>query len=269
MAEATGAKKEKLLIVAGDGAFGEQVVEKLKGDGYSNVFLIKNGTEGLKGIYDILPHLVLLDITLPGMDGYEILTKKQEEPLLAKIPVFLMSTQGLPINMRNVPAGSVTEFIMAMHADPMDILTKVNRHFGYETKAEGSGGQDDMAGGGKKKKLLWVEDDKLIGTILAKKFIASNFELFHAKNGEEALEILKTTLPDVIAVDLILPGMSGFEILQSINADDRLKKIPKMVLSNLSKPSDIEKAHALGAAKFLVKAATSLDQIVAEVRAMC
>ena len=103
----------------------------------------------------------------------------------------------------------------------------------------------------------------------AQKLVAAGFELFHAKNGEEALEILKTVLPDVIAVDLILPGMSGFDILQKVNMDERLKKIPKMVLSNLSKPSDIEKAHALGATKFLVKAATSLDQIVAEVKGMC
>ena len=256
------------MIIAGDGAFGEQLMNALQKDGYSQVFLMKNGTDGLKGIYDILPHLILLDITLPGMTGYEILAKKQAETLLAKIPLFLMSTQGLPINMRNVPPGSVAEYIMALHADPKDILVKVNRHFDYQMKSDNDSATvtlDEKS----KKKVLWVEDDKLIGTILGKKLVASGFELFHAKNGEEALEILKTVLPDVIAVDLILPGMSGFDILQKVNMDERLKKIPKMVLSNLSKPSDIEKAHALGATKFLVKAATSLDQIVAEVKGMC
>jgi CheY-like chemotaxis protein len=269
MTETKKIKKEKILVIAGDGAFGEKLTDLLKKDGYQEVFLMKNGSEGLKQIYDLLPHLVIMDVTLPGMSGYEILAKKLAEPLLAKIPVFLLSTQGLPIDIRSVPAGAVTEYIMALHADPVEIVTKVNRHFSYESVTSGSLESDAAVERTGKKKLLWVEDDKLIGNILSKKLTASGFELFHAQNGEGALEILKTVMPNVIVVDLILPGMSGFEILQKINADMSFQKIPKMVLSNLSKPSDIEKAHALGATKFLVKAATSLDQIVAEVKAMC
>lgn len=257
-------KKEKILIIEGDGAFGESVADVLKKDGYS-VFLVKNGAEGLKNIMDILPHLILLDVTLPGSDGYEILEKKQAEPMLAKIPVFLMSTQGVPINMRRVPQGSVVDYLMALHANPTDILDKVNRQFGHEASSASAPAKED---GTAKRKLLWVEDDKLIGTILAKKLISSGFDLFHAKNGEEALEALKSSIPDAIVVDLLLPGMSGFEILQKVQADERLKQIPSMVLSNLSKPSDIEKAKLLGAKKFLVKAATSLDQIVEEIKGL-
>ena len=267
MSASDTSKNEKILIVTGDGYFGEQVTAALKADGYKDVFLVKNGTEGLKSIYDILPHLVLLDITLPGTDGYEILAKKQAEKLLAKIPVFLLSTQGVPINMRNVPEGSVSEYIMAFHTDPKAMVEKIDRQFGH------NGGSSlasvEVPGGKLKKKILWVEDDKLIGTILAKKLIDAGFDLSHAKNGEEALGILKQVIPNVIVVDLILPGMSGFDILQAVNADSQLRSVPKMVLSNLSKPSDIEKARILGAQKFLVKAATSLDQIVSELKAMC
>lgn len=269
-------KQEKILIIEGDGAFGEKVVEALKQDGYANAFLVKNGTEGLKSIYDILPHIILLDITLPGMDGYQILAQKQAEQLLAKIPVFLISTQGVPINMRNVPAGAVAEFMMSLHVNPEDIVVKVDRYLGHESSRPGGGSAGPVSastasGGGSadKKKVLWVEDDKLIGTILAKKLITSGFDLYHAKNGEEALETLKTVKPDGIVVDLILPGMSGFDILQRVKMDPGLQHIPSMVLSNLSKPSDIEKAKVLGAKKFLVKAATSLDQIVFEVKELC
>ena len=267
MAATDISKKEKILIITGDGTFGEKVVEALKKDHYENVFLVKNGAEGLKNIYDVLPHLILLDVTLPGADGYEILAKKQAEKMLAKIPVFLLSTQGVPINMRNVSPGSVTEFIIAFHVNPEEVVEKINRQFDYSNRTSQEGAVED--GAAIKKKVLWVEDDKLIGTILAKKLIAAGFDLFHAKNGDEALKTLKTTLPNAIVVDLILPGMSGFDILQAINLDGRLKMVPKMVLSNLSRPSDIEKAKALGAQKFLVKAATSLDQIVFELKAMC
>jgi DNA-binding response OmpR family regulator len=259
-------KQEKILIIESDPNLGRDIVDALTRDGYTNGYLIPTGYEGLKSLYDAIPHLILLDITLSDIDGYEVLAKKQAEPLLAKIPVFLMSAQGVPINMRNVPGGSVKEFLTALHVDPNDIVTKVNAHFGYPAGVVGSPAKPVDTS--PKKKLLWVEDDKLIGTILAKKLVASGFDLTHCKNGEEALAAVKNMVPDMIVVDLLLPGMSGFEILQKMKQDDRLKNVPSMVLSNLSKPSDIEKARVLGAKKFLVKAATSLDQIVAEVKGL-
>ncbi len=253
-------KKEKILIIESDGALGERIADALRREGYT-VFLVKDGLEGMKSILDILPHLVLMDVVLSGTDAYDILEKKQAEPMLAKIPVFLLSTQGVPINMRRVPEGSAVEFMMAINIDPADVIDKVNRQFGHEiSSAPVSSGSATP-----KKKVLWVEDDKLIGTILAKKLVSSGIDLFHAKNGEEALEALKVSIPDVIVLDLILPGMSGFDILQKIRMDERLKKIPVMILSNLSKQSDIERAKLLGAQKFMVKAASSLDQIASEV----
>lgn len=260
-------KKEKILIITGDGGFGEKLVAALKKDGYESVYLIKNGNQSVKSMCDILPHLILLDVTLPGTSGYEVLARKQSESLLAKIPVFLMSVQGVPINIRNVPPGSVAEFILSLYADNPVIVEKVNRHFGHGAGSSDVKGINEV--GLPKKKLLWVEDDRLIGSILSKKLTAAGFELFQAKNGEEALVTLRTVLPDVIVVDLLLPGMDGFEILRAIGGDARLKSVPKMVLSNLSKPSDVEKAKALGASKFLVKVAFSLDQIIAEIKGIC
>jgi DNA-binding response OmpR family regulator len=262
--ETPAAKAEKILIIDGNDGYADQVAEALKKDGYANVVLTKNSADGLKSLYDTLPHLVLLDISSPGLGGYEILNKKQNEPLLAKIPVFLVSTGGTPINMRNVPPGSVAEFVISLHAKPSDVLDKLNKRFGYPMTGQAS----QAPGGQVKKKLLWVEDDKLIGTILGKKLTSSGFDLFHALNGEQAINYLKNNKPDLVAVDLLLPGMSGFDILAAIKADSTLEKVPKMVLSNLSKTADIDKAKSLGANKFLVKASTSLDQIVAEIRDM-
>ena len=257
-------KKEKILIIEGDGALGEDIKNTLIADGFGAI-LVKNGTEGLKTIMNEMPHLIILDVTLPGVDGYEILNKKTNEPLLTKIPVFLVSSQGVPINMSRIPRGSVTEYVISLHIDPKDILRRVNRHFKYDSSTNGaeekSAPSDSM-----KKKILWVEDDKLIGNILEKKLIGSGFNLYHATEGNDALKYLDGNIPDVIILDLLLPGMSGFDILQKIRSDMRLKKIPAIILSNFNKPSDIEKAKILGAQKYLVKAAISLDQIVEEVK---
>ncbi len=254
-------KKDKILIIEGDGAFGEQIADVLSRANYDTM-LVKNGVEGLKAIYDALPRLIILDIEVPGADSYDILEKKNAEPLLKKIPVFLLSTQGMPINMRRVGQGSVAEFVISFKKDPVDILNRVNKFLNHTIGAS----PETMS---VKKKIIWVEDDKLIGTILAKKLVSSGFELNHAKNGEEAMAMLASVTPDAIVLDLLLPGMSGFDILQKIAMDPNLKKIPTMILSNLSKPSDIERAKILGARKFVVKAAASLDQIVAEILELC
>lgn len=256
------AQKEKILILEGDGGFGDKIVQGLAKRGYETI-LVNKGADAFKSIVDNLPHLILLDITLQGADPYDILAKKQAEPMLAKIPLFLLSTQGLPINMRQVPAGSVKEFLMAMQSNPEDVVLKVDHHFGHDAAVPAP------VPAGDKKKVLWVEDDKLIGTILAKKLVASGFDLFHAKSGEEAVESLRQIMPDVIVLDLLLPGMNGFDILQFLKGETRFARVPILILSNLSKQSDMERARLLGARKFLVKAAVSLDQIVAEIWALC
>lgn len=256
--------KEKILVIESNGPYGEQIARALEKENYA-VTLVKNGTEGLKSIYDNLPHLILLDIVLDGADSYEIIEKKQAESMLAKIPLFLLSTEAVPINMHRIPVGVVSEFLVALHVSPEEIARRVNRHFGRAFEAPVSSTAKDS----NKKKVVWVEDDKLIGTILAKKLTTSGLDLFHVKDGEEATAILKSVIPDVIVLDLVLPNMSGFDILQTIKKDSALNKVPVMILTNLSKQSDIERAKMLGAQKFLVKASVSLDEIVREVRALC
>lgn len=84
-------------------------------------------------------------------------------------------------------------------------------------------------------------------------------------SAQGALEAVKTLVPDIIIIDLILPGMNGFDILEALNKFESIKGVPRMVLSNLSKVADIDKAKSLGAIKYLVKASTSLDQVIKEI----
>jgi len=261
----TSSKKEKILIIEGNTALGEKMSKTLKTQGYI-VFLVTTGEEGLKAIYDTLPQLVIVDLLLPDIDGYEILAKKHADVMLSKIPVFLLSTQGSPLNMRKVPEGSVADFIVALDPDPSDIASRLDKYFSHDTDTDEVSSAKNTKSTSKGKKVFWVEDDKLIGSILAKKFISAGFELAHFTNGEEGFSYLKTNTPDIIILDVMLPGMDGFEILQKAHMEDRLKKVPSIILSNLSKASDFEKAKLLGASKYLVKAASSLDQIVEEVR---
>ena len=257
-------KKEKILIIEGDSTFGEALSSSLSNLGYV-VSLYKNGDDGVKAIFDILPHLILVDVVLSGKNGYEILKMIQAEPMLKSIPLFLLSTQGVPVNIGQVPAGSVKEYILAFHSDTKEVVDKINAYFHHE--AGNTNSISDTSPN--MKKILWVEDDRLISNILSKKLVSSSFELIHAKNGEEAFNSLTKSRPNVIVLDLLLPGISGFDILKGIKDDPKYKDIPVMILSNLSKQSDMERAKILGAKKFIVKASSSLDQIAGEIAILC
>lgn len=116
------------------------------------------------------------------------------------------------------------------------------------------------------KKVLAVEDDLFLKELLAGKLSEDEFNVFYASNGDEALSLAATEIPDVVLLDILLPGMSGYEVLEKLKADDTTKHIPVLILSNFGQPEDIEKGKALGAVDFLVKANNSLDAIVARVR---
>ena len=116
------------------------------------------------------------------------------------------------------------------------------------------------------KKILWVEDDVFLSGLIGQRFGGLGAVLFGANNGKEALEIAKMEKPDVILLDILLPGIGGFEILKELKDSSETKDIPVIILSNLSQKSDIEKGKELGAVSFLVKATVDLDEIVNEVK---
>jgi len=113
------------------------------------------------------------------------------------------------------------------------------------------------------KKILLVEDDNFLSELLLKKLADSNAIVDRAADGEEAIKKV-TSNPkfDLILLDLMLPKIGGFEVMEAINADPKVKGTPIIILSNLGQKNDVEKGVSLGAKKFLVKAILSLDEIV-------
>lgn len=115
------------------------------------------------------------------------------------------------------------------------------------------------------KKILFVEDEpglqKAVGEVLTQE----GYEVLTAADGEEGLSKAKEQ-PDLVLLDLILPKKDGFEVLKEMKADDKMKDIPVIVLTNLEGTGDVEKALELGATTYLVKANYELDDVVAKVK---
>lgn len=115
-------------------------------------------------------------------------------------------------------------------------------------------------------KILIVEDDKDILWIWKEGFKAKNHTIKTAEDGEEALMVAKSFIPDIILLDLILPKKDGMSVLAELKADQNLKSIPVIVLSNLSGDENIKKALTAGAVDYFVKSQHPVYEIIEKVQ---
>ncbi len=116
-----------------------------------------------------------------------------------------------------------------------------------------------------KKHILLVEDDETLGSTLMKKLLEGGYSATWEKNGEDGLRRLKLLHPDLLLLDLALPGLRGEDILEVAQKDDDLKNIPVVVISNSGVQADIETMKARGVKDYLVKADFHPGDIVARV----
>ena len=114
-------------------------------------------------------------------------------------------------------------------------------------------------------KVLIIEDDKFLRELINKKLQLENFETILAVDGEIGLELIEKECPDIVLLDLILPGINGFEVLAKIKESEKFKEIPVLILSNLGQKDDIEKGMELGAVDYLVKAHFTPSEIIEKI----
>ncbi len=115
--------------------------------------------------------------------------------------------------------------------------------------------------------LFIAEDDPLMGRMYERAFRLNGHELKMAFDGAEALETLShmEPLPTVIILDVMMPKISGYDVLRSIKQNEKLKKIPVILLTNLAGQEDAEKGLQLGAVLYLIKSQYSPKEVVAKV----
>lgn len=117
----------------------------------------------------------------------------------------------------------------------------------------------------KKGNLLVVEDDKFISAIYAKKLAMEGYDVRLAENGDEALSMMRERKPDLVLLDIIMPVKDGLETLRDMRADERLRDIKVVILSNLSEDKELSQMRELGVIDYLVKANISIVDLSAKV----
>lgn len=117
-------------------------------------------------------------------------------------------------------------------------------------------------------RILIVEDDKFLRELISQKLAKEGYDITEAVDGEEGAKMAKEVKPDLILLDLILPGIDGFEVLSKIKADPLSSSIPVIILSNLGQKEDIERGFKLGATDYMIKAHFTPGEIVDKIRSL-
>jgi len=115
------------------------------------------------------------------------------------------------------------------------------------------------------KKILIVEDEEIMIDLLQRKLTREGYEVSVTRDGDEGLKTMREVKPDLILLDIIMPKMGGFEVMEEMNKDPELKKIPIIIVSNSGQPVELDNAQKLGAKDWLIKTEFDPQEVIEKV----
>jgi CheY-like chemotaxis protein len=207
------APKGRVLIVDDDEAVHAVLTNMLTREGYSTR-IARNGKEGLRLAREYHPDIVVLDILMPGEDGWSVLSQLKAAPGMTEIPIILLTM----LENKDMGFALGAADYLTKPIDAQKLLPVIERH--RTPRRTGT--------------VLVVEDDPPSRELVVRMLEKEGIQVKEAANGKEALDVMQSgLLPDMIILDLMMAEMNGFEFLQQIRPHPEWSKIPVVVVSSL------------------------------------
>ena len=275
-------KTYKIVIVEDEEVLLDVLKKKLIVEGYE-VVTAMDGEKGLSTIRSEKPDLILLDIMLPKMDGYQIMEAIKKDSKTKTIPVVVISNSGQPVEIKRLLDLGANDYLVKADFSPEEVMEKVKAILGQgnvgdaaknktssNSKAVAASSRAKGGQVGKGTKVLLIEDDKFLSEICATKLNREGFEVTLAIDGETGLRQAQQEIHDIILLDIRLPGMDGFQVLEKLKSsnDPKVKNVPVVIMSNFGQEDYVSKAMSMGAVDYLVKASFTTDEIVNKITAI-
>ncbi len=240
--------KRKVLIIDDEPDIREIVRIYLSAEGY-DVIEAANGHDGILKAQELKPDLIVLDIMMPGINGFEVAKHLKDDPNTQDIPIIILSVLAHDSQYR--------QGIMDYISKPFRQEELVNTIHKIFSNADGKN---------VKRTVLVVDDDPDIVDVISLCLKDNNLQPEKAYNGNEALDFVKRKRIDLILLDINMPGMNGFEVIKHLKEDKDTCDIPVVVLTGTYISED-DKKHGLtlGVAKYLTKP-FSAEDLVEEIK---
>ncbi|HAI69353.1 MAG TPA: hypothetical protein DCM38_07955, partial [Gammaproteobacteria bacterium] len=214
-----------VLVIDDDSITRELLKNYLSQLGYS-VAVAADGETGIKLAKKLRPDAILLDVRMPGMDGWRVLSTLKKDSLLSDIPVIMTSIEE-ELN-QGYALGATDYLVKPVESNQLGaILNKY--HVGDESQ----------------RLVMVVEDDVINRELVAKIIKQEGWRVFKAENGRVALEHLEDKKPALILLDLLMPEMDGFEFVAHLRQNPKWRNIPVVVLTS-TKLSTADQARLQG-----------------------
>jgi signal transduction histidine kinase/CheY-like chemotaxis protein len=205
------AKGSLILVVEDDPAAAELMTRQLVAAGYRTV-VARTGNEALAKARELQPAAITLDIILPEVDGWEVISRLKSDAYTSSIPVIVVSVVDNP--ELGIALGAMEYFVK-----PIDAGALIARLQHFVGKTAGQ------------PRVLIVDDEQANRTWLTKALEPAGFEVVPASGGREAIELAKSAKPDFVVLDLMMPEVTGFDVVEALRADEATRETPIMVLT--------------------------------------
>jgi len=203
-----------ILVVEDDPTAAELLVHYLRSAGYRTE-VAKEGIEALEKAKRLRPVAITLDVLLPGLDGWDVLARLKQDTKTAHIPVVVVSV--LDERSRGRALGAADYFVKPVSRETL--IARLQRYT-FSTKVKD-----------REVKILVVDDDPEAVQVMADILEPLGFTVIRARSGEEGIRLARQRAPDLLILDLVMPGMSGFEVVRVLKADLYTRAIPVLVVS--------------------------------------
>ncbi len=243
-----GKGSERVLVVEDDAHAYELLAAALASAGYLAV-RARHGEEALRLARETHPMAVTLDLVLPGLDGWEVLKKLKADLGTREIPVVIISM----VDNRELGLALGADDYFVKPVDRDRLLKRIHEITAAVTR-------------GLRPKLLLIDDDAAVHALLDEELERLGYKVDGAYSGEEGLRVANEMRPDVIILDLMMPGMSGFEVATGLKENPHTANIPILVLTSKDLTNADRNELQTKVTSFVQKGKSARDQLVREIR---
>jgi len=245
---AEGKGSERVLVVEDDAHAYELLAAALASAGYLAV-RARHGEEALRLARETHPLAVTLDLVLPGLDGWEVLKKLKTDLDTRDIPVVIISM----VDNRELGLALGADDYFVKPVDRDRLLQRIHEITAAVTR-------------GLRPKLLLIDDDAAVHALLDEELERLGYTVDGAYSGEEGLRVANDVRPDVIILDLMMPGMTGFEVATGLKENPHTANIPILVLTSKDLTNADRTELQEKVTSFVQKGKSARDQLVREIR---
>jgi len=203
-----------VLVVEDDPAAAELLTRQLTNAGYRTE-VARSGNDALERARQLKPAAITLDIIMPELDGWEVITRLKSDEATSGIPIVVVSVVDNP--ELGMALGAIDYFVK-----PVNSSALVERLSRFDV---------ERAPGQRKVRVLVVDDEAANRTLLTEALEPAGFTVLPATGGREAIEIAKSSKPDLVLLDLMMPEVNGYDVVEALRADERTRDTPIMVLT--------------------------------------